>query len=343
VARRRTARVLLVVLGFAVSALFTWLAVRNVELDEARQALEESNYLWLLPSLAALALAVFLRAFRWRLLFPPGSRPATRHVLGATLVGYLFNNILPLRAGEAARILVLHQRAGTSRFATLATALTERMYDLLSLLVVLFAATPFLPEVTWLRRAAILAAVLVVLAGAAVAVLAVWGDRPFRFLLRPLARLPHVSPERAERAALNLVHGMGGFRDARLALPAAAVTVTSWLALALSSWALVEGFDLPGGFGAALLVVIATNLAMVLPSSPSAIGVFEAATIVALGAFGVSESEALSYAVVLHVVNFLPYLAAGYVALHLHARALRARDVEAALTAERARTPASTS
>jgi uncharacterized membrane protein YbhN (UPF0104 family) len=44
--------------------------------------------------------------------------------------------------------------------------------------------------------------------------------------------------------------------------------------------------------------------------------VFEQATLVALGAYGVSDSRALSYALVLHVVNFVPFVAVGLVVLH---------------------------
>jgi uncharacterized membrane protein YbhN (UPF0104 family) len=50
---------------------------------------------------------------------------------------------------------------------------------------------------------------------------------------------------------------------------------------------------------------------MILPSSPAALGVFEAATVVALKAFGLDDSLALSYALVLHALNLFPYLVAG--------------------------------
>jgi uncharacterized membrane protein YbhN (UPF0104 family) len=101
-------------------------------------------------------------------------------------------------------------------------------------------------------------------------------------------------------------------------------TVASWLALAASGAALLAGFDT--GLStrdvllAGLLAVIATNLAMILPSSPGALGVFEAAVVVALGAFALDDSEALSYALVLHALNLLPYLAVGALVLRLSSR-----------------------
>jgi uncharacterized membrane protein YbhN (UPF0104 family) len=64
-----------------------------------------------------------------------------------------------------------------------------------------------------------------------------------------------------------------------------------------------------------LLVVIAANLAQILPSSPSAVGVFEAATLVALHSYNIPDSRSLSCALVLHVLNLIPFLVAGIVIL----------------------------
>ena len=60
--------------------------------------------------------------------------------------------------------------------------------------------------------------------------------------------------------------------------------------------------------------------ARVIPSGPAGLGVFEAATVVALSAYGVSGTEALTYAVVLHARNFFPFLLAGGIALLLSTR-----------------------
>lgn len=322
---RRSARSLLVLAGLSVSLAFTYLAVRHIDVGVFWKGVRESNYWWVAPSLVTLAAAVLLRALRWRFLFAARTRPPFGAVLSALLIGYLVNNLLPARAGEAARVVALHQAAGTSRVEAVGTAVTERLYDVLALVVLLFASLPFLPQVTWVRGAAILGAALVAVILLVVAVLARWGDRPVRFVLRPLARFPGLSEERTGHAAANLVHGLAAFRDPRLAVPGFLLSAASWLVLGLSYWLLLIGFHLGLGFGAGLLVVIATNLAMILPSSPGAVGVFEAATQLALRAWGVGDSEALSYAVVLHVVNFVPYIVVGYAVLHRHAWRLRNR------------------
>jgi uncharacterized membrane protein YbhN (UPF0104 family) len=93
-----------------------------------------------------------------------------------------------------------------------------------------------------------------------------------------------------------------------MALIAFGWTTLSWLVLGLGFWLVVlaSGLDLRPLSG--LLVVIAIGLAMILPSSPAALGVFEGATVVVLGLYGIDDSQALAYALVLHALTFLPFL-----------------------------------
>jgi len=96
------------------------------------------------------------------------------------------------------------------------------------------------------------------------------------------------------------------------------------LTITFSYWLVMEGTRLHAGFGGTLLVMVATNLAMLVPSTPAAIGIFEAATVVALRPFGIDRADALSYGIVLHALNTLPFIAIGLVLIPRHGmRALR--------------------
>jgi glycosyltransferase 2 family protein len=320
----RTLRSSLFWLGLLVTGVFTYLAVRDVRLAEAWAALEASNFWWLVPSLAVLAIFIVIRVLRWRYLFARPTRPPLRAVAGALLIGYLFNNILPARAGEVARVVALKQRAGTSRAETAATVVIERGYDVLCLLLLLFLALPWLPPVSWLRAAVYLGIAFAIMLAGAIAVLSIWGDRALGLALQPFGRLPFLR-ERIESVTRSLGLGLAGLRRGRIALAAFGWTLLSWLVLAISFWFVMLAFDLELSPIAALFVVIAVGLAMILPSSPGSLGVFEAAAVLALGAYGVSDSRALSYAIVLHAVNFFPYLVVGFLVLHRHTALMRRR------------------
>jgi uncharacterized protein (TIRG00374 family) len=326
-----------VLLATVITVAFAYVAIRDVDFGELGPSLRESNYWWLIPALVTLALGFFMRVLRWRVLFSPRTRPAIWPATQALLVGQFVNNILPLRAGDAARIVALHSLGGSSRVETTATVVIERFFDVLALLLLLFVALPWFPEVTWIRAAGILGIALTLALIAAVVVLRVFGERPVRFVLRPLARLPFLFPERVEAAARNLMQGFIALRSPRLGLVGFLWTLLSWLAV--SFWFVVLGFDLGLSPAAGLLVVIATGLSMIIPSAPAAVGVFEAAAIVALSAYGIPQTSAFSYALVVHALNVLPFVGAGLVVLNVNRRVLqltrgRARRKERIVGAE---------
>jgi hypothetical protein len=263
----------------------------------------------------ALALGILFKAVRWRCVFSSETRPPMTPLAKALLVGYFVNTILPARAGEAARVVVLNRNAGTSLAEAGTTVVVERVYDVLSILLLLFVALPWLPEVTWLRAATLLALVLLVGFALVVAVLAVYGLRPVRFVLRPLVRLPFLTAETVDHVAESLGRGLVALRHPRVMAAALFWSIAAWLAIAASTWFVMKGFHLGMSLVAALLVVIATNLVQILPSPPSALGVFEAATVVALGAYGVADSEALSYALVLHALSTVAFILVGVLVL----------------------------
>jgi uncharacterized protein (TIRG00374 family) len=308
VAPRQPARAALAWLGLLVSAVFGYFAIRDVRWGGTWTALRTSDYEWLAPALAALTVAFFIRVQRWRSLFTAGRRPPFRAVARALYIGYFFNNVLPIRAGEAFRVVALKRLARVPVAESTGTVVIERAADVLSLVVLLFLMVPWLPAVTWLRAAGVIALGLTVALAAGVVVLARYGEQPLRYLVRPLARLPFLPREAIERAPENLLHGLAGLRRLRLAATAFFWTTLSWIVAGLAFWFVMFAFDLDLSPLAGMLVVVGIGLAMILPSSPAALGVFEGATVVVLGAYGVDDSEALSYALVLHALNFLPFI-----------------------------------
>jgi glycosyltransferase 2 family protein len=326
----RRSHLLLNLVTVVVTLAFSYVALSSINLSLAWRALRTSNYWWLAAALVAFALGVLARALRWRALFARGRRPPLSTVTNAMLVGYLYNNILPARAGEAARVVVLSQRSANSPVEIVGTVVLERLYDVLAILLIFFAAEPWLPHVSWFGAAALAAIGLALLLTAAAIVLAVYGDRPLRLLLRPLRRLSLFSGERLEKTVDELTHGLSGLRHPWLAVEAFVWTIAAWLLTGLCAYLVSLAFHLHLPFACGVLVAVAIGLGMILPSPPAAIGVFEGAALIALSAYGVPYSSALPYAIVLHLVNFVPYIVVGVLTLHYNSRhPRRRRSVEA--------------
>ena len=306
-------RALIWAVALASTIGFGYLAIRDAHPDEVWDALQNANVWWVFPSFAVLVAAVAVRVLRWQLLFHRDTRPSYGATAAAALVGLAVNSLLPLRAGEAARVIALNRRARTSPVESVATVALERILDVLCLLLLLLAALPWLPEVGWVGAAAAVALTLTaVLVGAALA-FALFGDRPFHALDRFLKRFPFA--HRVEHVGANLRRGLVALRDPTLALTAVVLTVASWVLTSLSFWLLTLAFDLDLPLVSGVLILAAVGFSVILPAGPGSLGVFEAATVVALAAYDVPASAALSYAFTLHAVNLIPYIVAGAIAV----------------------------
>ena len=297
----------LAVAGILVSVGFGYLAVRRAHWGATWAALKSTDYIWLVPALIFMTGAFFLRVARWQVMFVP-NRPPFRPLSRALFIGYLFNNLLPARAGEAARVVALNRRSQVPVSKATATIVVERAYDLLSLVALLFAMAPWLPHVSWLRAAGLVALCITVGLAIAVLILTRTRGRVLHLLFRPLHKLPFLPRESVERAPQEFFDGLAALLRMRLAVAAFALTTLSWLVLGVGFWFVTVAFHFHLSYLAGLLVVVGIGLSLTLPSSPAALGVFEGATVVCLGAYGVGDSRALSYALVLHALNFLPFL-----------------------------------
>src|SRR5690606_35874307 len=83
---------------------------------------------------------VWVRALRWKLLLRPVLRASTTDLAPVVAVGFMANNVLPLRTGELVRSYALSRRYGVRKTAALATIAVERLFDGLTLLGFILAS-----------------------------------------------------------------------------------------------------------------------------------------------------------------------------------------------------------
>jgi uncharacterized protein (TIRG00374 family) len=324
-------RAILLLAGLAASVFLTYLALRDIDFDAFLDALADGDPVLFAAAFAVLAVAYAVRVVRWSMLFEAEARPPVRALVRAMLVGDFLTSLLPvLRLGELARVVVLHREARTPRSLGLGTIVTERVQDSVALLLLLFVAVPFAPSVSWLRGATLLLAVIAIGILVTLVVLRFYGSRPLSFLLRPLALLPGISTARTELAAAGILRGLSGLRNPRVALATFTLSLLFWLGISFSFVLALRGVGLELGLDAGILVAFATTFSLLLPALPASIGIFEAAALLALEPYGVNEAQALSGAVVIHVMSFVPFLIAGPVALRRHAVIVRGEELRAA-------------
>lgn len=239
-----------------------------------------------------------------RLALIAGSPVSVRSAFIANSISATLFNILPGRASELLKPLVLNMRDGITIARGLSTLVAERLLDTGCVLLMLCVAlagsasrfVPGLGESAIFPSAVLMVAVLVLLA------ISVWPGL-FRRIIDalPSDRLRHHSNE-----VLVSMQRVGNMRT--LAIPAL-FTIASW-ATAYVNVIVASHFlgETPLDPSQALVVMLAGTLGMVVTIAPGGLGTFEAAIVAALTAFNYSVADSLVMAVVLRVAMIMPAL-----------------------------------
>jgi uncharacterized protein (TIRG00374 family) len=294
-------------LGAGISALFLLIALRNLHLSEVWDAVRTAQYIWIVPGVAIYFFGVWARTWRWDYLLRPVKKIPVRRLFPVVVIGYMGNNIFPVRAGELIRAYLLRQREGVSISTSLATIIVERVFDGLVMLMFVFIGLPFTPMPRWLQAMVIAASLLFFGALAVFMILATKVERAeavYGWVIK------HVVPTRfrppVRGFADRFMVGLRSLRSGRAVLMLFLTSVVIWLAETVKYWFVMHAFDFTVPFWVLMLMNGIVNLATTIPSSPGYVGTFDAPGIEILTLFGVDRAVAASYTLVLHVALWLP-------------------------------------
>jgi phosphatidylinositol alpha-mannosyltransferase len=315
----RAARRATVVGCAALGAGLTALALDHIGLRPIGNALLAATPVWVLVAFALMCASMLIRAEAWHAVLRaalPDARVRRRDAARGTMIGVLMSATLPARLGEPSRALIVARRLGRVRErlpVVLGTLVAQTLLNLVALVIlgiVMFATVGlFQGNEDKLVMATLAPVVLIALLLTVPALLR--RGRPSRFV-----RLRNALG--AARSALVQVRsGLQVFRNPRLGAWAATAQLTAWGVQWIACYVLLValGLDERAGIGAAAAVLFAVNVTAVLPATPSNLGVFQAACVAVLSAYGVNHSDAFAYGIILQAVEMGTAFAMGMPAL----------------------------
>jgi phosphatidylinositol alpha-mannosyltransferase len=325
-----------VVLAVVALAGLVVFALSRLELRRAGHALITATPGWIALSLLLMALALFARSVSWqqtlRAALPDTPMPWPP-VVRALMIGVMASALVPGRIGEPTRVLVLSRRLDgrTSRLLPVVagTVFSQTLINLLALLILLAVSFTSVPLPSGHLAAIVTALALPLLVCALVIVgprLVALGrrSRSTRIALaaNTIARLLDLARQGLVVFARPR-HGAGAILSQLLAW------ALQWLACYMVILAL--GLESQANLAAAAAILLAINLSAILPATPSNVGVFQAACLVVLAAYGVGAGKALAYGIILQAVEVVTAIGLGMPALlkeGLSWRDLRRSSVE---------------
>ncbi len=320
-------------IGLVISALFLYLALRNVRFDEIRRALGQVDLALLMLAALIFLVSFSVRAVRWRYILRPVARIGLLPVFSLLSIGFMANNVLPARLGELVRAYFLSKKTGIRKSLSLATIILERLSDFAALLLSALLVTVFFDMPAAVEHIGIVAGlvflffilllILIHVRTAAVRHL-------ISILLSPLgdARSKSVM-ERADA----FIQGLRIIKTGRGILWTFALSLFVWGLWTVALHVTLRAFHIDVPLSARLLILAVVNLGALIPSSPGYVGPYHYLCWVCLSVYGVEKSLAFSFAMVLHALWYVPLTCLGFLCLgkeHLSISQIRSVETDMA-------------
>jgi uncharacterized protein (TIRG00374 family) len=308
--RRRWWRALRVLLGLALSAVALWAVLRRVSWPELERAVSGADGRFLLVAALLYPWRLVVISWRWgELLSLYGPPPPFRERLRATSLGYLLNNLLPLRSGDFLRG-GLAVRSGAPVQAAVSSLVLEKVLDLWALVALaLICGSAFLSRERVLgeslRALALVAGVSLVgfvilaLSGRAQALRA-WCERKSFRGAGVASRIAQVLAESCDLCR----------RPRRLGWTALA-TAINWGLEGSFYWLVAHALGLPLTLPGALFMVAVIALGLTVPTTAGGLGVAQFLAVMVLRAQGADLGAATAYSLVSWMLGYLCLNAVG--------------------------------
>lgn len=293
------------------------LLFRQVDIKQSFAALGRLNGPYLLIPLAVLLVNLPMRALRWQLIFPASRRPSLGTCLTVLGIGNMANFLLPGRAGDLTRCIMVGAETSLDETScALATLTFEKLLDGLALIgMVLFSIWALHPP-QWVFQA--LRFAVAIFGGALV--LLVFLRYRIRLLIDLVRRAfdqVHLSSLEGKFDGLltSFADGLGAIDSPRRVLILLLLTAAIWTTEAGSAWGLAKALDLAVSFRSALVASAILGLGLMIPAAPGGLGTYELFGTEAFRLAGLSSASALTLTVVLHAWVFLANVGLGILLL----------------------------
>ncbi len=304
-------------LNLGISLFFLDFVFADISLAEVIKAIAGADYRMLLLSMLLVMLHMYFRTIRWQWLLKPLGQVKFWPAFRAFVIGITGNTVLPARAGEFLRAYVLGRSTGLSSTGIFATLVIERIFDGLTVLLVLLAVIGLGVHNERLQLIGLLGAVfyLGVMGGLIIfMVKRHWAD----------ALINKFLPQQLAHKVVSLLdsfsEGLAILRNPRLLGMVTFWNILTWVCIPVSFWLALLAFDFgsPLPWQAPVLMLPAVALGLTVPGAPGGVGLFQAAVKLTLDLTFADLPRAANFEVVvgaasllIHITQFAPEVIPG--------------------------------
>jgi uncharacterized protein (TIRG00374 family) len=295
-----------------IAAVLLFYSLRGIAWARVGEIFRTARLPWMAAACGMCALAMFLRAMRWRILLKAEGAAPLGTVFWATAAGYFGNNFLPARGGELVRVFMVSARSTLSTTYVLTTALSERAADAIALALI-SACVLLTLEVKpgWFGPAARPFAILALCGVLSMALL----PRFERLCVAVFRKLPCSEGLRSklEHIVQQALLGIRSFHDGGRLLRFLAMTAVIWFCDGVFTILGAKAIGLSLSLPVAFLLIAGLGLGSALPSTPGYVGIYQFVAVSVLVPFGFSRTDAIAYILLAQALQYVVITALGLI------------------------------
>jgi glycosyltransferase 2 family protein len=298
--------------GVIISIIALFVLSRLVSWGDLVRSFSSLNPLVVVVAVLLTVCSSMARTQTWRILL--GSRVKywrTFHILN---IGFMLNNLFPLRAGEFGRAVLMGRSSGLGTFHVLSTIVIERTYDMVVIAGMLLATLPLVLGIKWAQPFTIAIMGVMLLGLFCLHLLARYKSQVDSWITGVAGRFPWVRRVVMPRVA-SLLDGLGVLTSPQKMAESVFWILVTWFIYNMVTFVVLALFVPHPPFWWAFFLNGAAALGVAVPAAPGGIGVYEASIVGALSFLQVSTSQALAFALVIHLLNWITTFVMGIVGL----------------------------
>lgn len=314
---KQTKNGLKIILGLLVSIGFLFLAFRQLDFQQMKLAFSQAKYWLLIPSLIIIFTSHWLRSIRWKFLMNPIKEIPVGNLFSALLIGYAANMILPAHLGEFVRAYVLGKKREVPVSSALATIVVERIIDILSIVLILAVTLVIYPFPGWVKKSGYIMFGFAIGLFIFLILMKRYTEATMKFIHAVLKPFPQSIKQTAEHLSRSFLDGLkpmkSKFDYGIIFVLSILIWLCYWGVLYINFYTFNLATDYQLGVTAGLVMLVITTISVVVPSSPGYVGTYHWLCQVSLELFHVPRAVGLTYAIVVHAINFFPVFFVGFI------------------------------
>ncbi|MBD3169140.1 MAG: flippase-like domain-containing protein [candidate division Zixibacteria bacterium] len=285
----------------------------DYDLNRVREIFSSVNYYILIPAFIFELVNLFVRSQRLKIILNPIKKISDRSIFSYYSIGTFANVALPALSGQVVRMFLFARKYKISKTAFATGAMLEVLFDGLCLFGLMVGISFIVKFPEWMFGWRVGLGIAVMTLALLLVYITYRRSAVVHFTSRFTQKLPQSFNRKLARSYNSFTRALRMLKSYKDIFKVSFLSMLSWAIHGVIIYMMFRAVGFTLGPWAAYFLLVVNSLAIMIVVTPGNVGTFNLACALALSLFGINKTDAISFSILLYVVNFLPLIIAGLI------------------------------